>query len=329
VKGRVIRRKPGEEEPVAEEVALEAPPRPEPVLAKKAPREELDLEELDALARMDPADFEALYGEDVGTGPASLSSGDLVTGRITRVGDMEVFVDVGARAEGLIERMEFTDPQVGDEIQAMVVAADETGVLLTMQISGDAAQDLLDNAQKAGVPVEGTVTARNKGGYDVTIGEVRAFCPLSQISRMPLSDPESVIGQTLPFKIIRTGDGDTVVSRRAIEEEEVAVQAARFWQVVREGQKLIGTVRNVQPFGTFVDVGGVDGLIPSRELGGEPPQLGDRIEVRVLQFDVREKKVTLSLRSSAQAAERKPSANEHHEGTLGTFADLLKGYKAD
>jgi small subunit ribosomal protein S1 len=126
----------------------------------------------------------------------------------------------------------------------------------------------LEQAFAHGIAVEGVVTGANKGGYDVQIGSVRAFCPGSQIDRRRIEGAEYV-GQRLRFRITKLDGGgrNVVVSRRQLLDEEAAEQAATVWAGLREGAVVTGRVTSLRDFGAFVDLGGVDGLIHVSELG--------------------------------------------------------------
>ncbi len=262
----------------------------------------LQTDDLMALVDMDPSELAALMDATVRGG--RLEVGDPVTGTITRVGRDTVFIDMGGKSEGQLDREELPDAVVGTEITAYVVHEDaESGVQLSTRLSGDAAAEHLEEAVRTGVPVEGLVVGTNPGGFDVRIGDVRAFCPRSMISRLPGTAAEDFVGQTLPFRVIEHEKGRTVVSRRVLQEEEVAERAESLWLELEVGQQHRGIVRNVQPFGFFVDIGGIDGLVPRREISwtnADPTdavRIGQKVEVAVLEIDHAAKRLTLSARA--------------------------------
>jgi small subunit ribosomal protein S1 len=280
--------------------------RPAPIRAGRTPSPDEvvtspRLSELEAIAGMGDMDMDALLSG--GTSAAAIPDvGQQIRGRVTRVGRTELFVDVGARVEAYIERQEFPDADVGDEVEAFVLAADDTGVMLSRRLSGQAAADFMEEAAASGVPVEGLVSSRNKGGYEVRIGSVRAFCPISQIARVPLADPDSVVGETLAFLITEMGD-KTVVSRRSLQEGDVEESRARFWDVASEGDIVQATITTVKPWGMFVDIDGVDARLPKREATWSDEDdittmfaRGQRIEVRISTLDRDVQKVTVSAR---------------------------------
>jgi small subunit ribosomal protein S1 len=303
---RTIRRRPGTPEdaepealPEPEAVAAPAPPPPPAVKREESPR--LSTDDLMALVDMDPRELAALMDQNLRT--TQLEEGMRVTGRIARVGRDELFVELGGKAEGQLDLSEAPNAKAGDEITAFVVSIDEDGVQLSMKLSGSAAAEHLDQAKETKVPVEGKVMSRNAGGFEVRIGGARAFCPMSHISRLPEVDLDAFVGQTLPFRVLETGD-KIVVSRRVIQEEEMAVKAGELWSRLELGQEYRGVVRNVLAFGAFVDIGGVEGLVPRREISwagnAEPSaalRAGQALEVRVIALDPENRKLTLSARA--------------------------------
>jgi len=272
------------------------PPASPAVPAAPAPR--LDSEDLQALMAMDPADLAALM--DGAVDRAQHEVGAQVSGTVTRVGHDDIFVDIGGKSEGVLPRSEMPGVVAGQTVSAFVLSMGHEGVKLSTKLSGAAAAEHLEDARESGIPVEGRVISSNPGGFEVRVGGVRAFCPRSMISRLPASDPEDFVGSTLKFKVIETGD-KVVVSRRALEEAEAEAAAAELWTTLEVGQRFEGTVRNVQSFGVFVDIGGVDGLVPRRELGWgdvDPTiyAVGQRLQVEVLEVNRDTRKLTFSSR---------------------------------
>ncbi|MEM6925370.1 MAG: S1 RNA-binding domain-containing protein, partial [Myxococcota bacterium] len=195
------------------------------------------------------------------------------------------------------------DAKPGDEVTAFVIRADDSMVLLTTKLTGAAAAEHLADAQAAGLPVEGKVESRNKGGFTVRVGPVRAFVPASQMSKQQGVDPDAYLGQTLQFEVIEAGDR-VVLSRRALQEKEAEEKARELWPTLQEGQSHRGLVTSVQPFGFFVDIGGIDGLVPRSEIGwgrvDDPRQavkVGQAVEVVVLAVDLTARKLTLSAKA--------------------------------
>jgi small subunit ribosomal protein S1 len=253
----------------------------------------------------DDEDFASLFAESEKTTKRErrISAGDVVCGRVIAVGATSAFVAIGGKAEAAIDVSEFRDPQtgevalkVGDELEATVVDdGTRSGTLLLKRVAGRGGHvpGELEQAFANGIPVEGLVSGENKGGYDVQIGSVRAFCPGSQIDRRR-SPGAQYVGQRFRFRITKLDPNgrNVVVSRRQLQEEEAAEQAAVVWSQLREGAVVTGTVTSLREFGAFVDLGGVDGLIHVSELGharvanpAEVLQVGQQVEVKVVKIE--------------------------------------------
>src|SRR6201995_4887593 len=180
-------------------------------------------------------DFAALFAESERGKPKAAKRpkvGDQVTGKIISVGKDAVFVDVGGKAEGVLDRGEVSDSdnkllvKIGDTIEARVVG--DAGGTLTLRVKlgrGPQASAELQQAQELGIPVEGLVTEVIKGGVAVDVAGVRGFCPASQIDVRFVEDLTVYVGQKLTFKITRYEPRNLVLSRRALLEEENAKRA--------------------------------------------------------------------------------------------------------
>ena len=257
------------------------------------------------MADRDDEDFAALLeaSERTQTRERRIAAGDVVRGRVIAVGASTAFVAVGGKAEAAIDVGEFRDPATGevhlregDEIEATVVDdGSRSGSIVLKRVAGRGGHlpGELEQAYAHGIAIEGLVTGENKGGYDVQVGGVRAFCPGSQIDRRRVEGAQYV-GQRLQFRITKldAGGRNVVVSRRDVLEEEAAARAAAVWADLREGAVVTGTVTSLRDFGAFVDLGGVDGLIHVSELGharaGHPSEVlavGQRVEVKVVKLE--------------------------------------------
>lgn len=276
-----------------------------PKTTAETPMARLDPQQLLDIAGMDPDEIARLVNESM-QGPL-IQVGDRARGRVTRLGSADIFIDLGGKSEATMPRDEWPEATLGEDFDGWVAGVDENGISVTKKLSGNAASAALDAAKITGAPLEGKVMSRNAGGFEVRIGGERAFCPTSHMSRLREVDMDAYVGQTLMFKVLETGE-KTVVSRRAIQDEEVKGKADAFWAKVEVGQTYTGTIRNVQSFGAFVDVGGVDGLVPRREIGwvrGADPtevlQVGQKLEVHVLDIDFTARKLTFSAKDPGQS----------------------------
>ena len=275
------------------------------------------------MAPSEEEDFAALFAASETERPRTrrIAAGDVVRGRVIAVGATAAFVAVGAKAEATIDLGEFRDPETGevqlkegDEIEATVVDdGARSGSIVLRRVAGRGGHlpGEIEQAYAHGIAIEGLVTGENKGGYDVQIGGVRAFCPGSQIDRRR-TEGAQYVGQRLRFRItkLEAGGRNVVVSRRQLLEDEAAAQAAAVWADLRVGAVVTGTVSSLRDFGAFVDLGGVDGLVHVSELGhGRPShpsevlQLGQRVDAQVVKLEPDPKggrgRVGLSLRALA------------------------------
>ena len=232
-----------------------------------------------------------------------ISVGDVVRGRVIAVGQAAAFVAIGGKGEATIDLAEFRNPEtgevalaVGDQIEATVVddgsGAGSVVLKRTLGRGGHVPAEL-EQAMAHRIPVEGVVTGENKGGFDVQLGAVRAFCPASQIDRRR-GESAQYIGQRLRFRVtkIEGGGRNVVVSRRDLLEEEAAALAAQTWERLHVGAVLQGTVTSLRDFGAFVDLGGVEGMIHVSELGhgrvGHPSEVlkvGQVVDVQVVKLE--------------------------------------------
>ena len=291
-------------------------------------------------------DFASLLAEFDGTQKQSRAHrgpqvGDAVKGRVLSIGAEAVFVDLGGKAEAMIEREELTDAngavtvKVGDTIEARVVdLGGRTGCIQLRKAMGMArgaeAKTELVQAHEHRFPVEGLVTGVVKGGVEVQIAGVRGFCPAGQLDLRFVEDPAVFVGQRLPFRITRLENGrngqlNVVLSRRALLAEEAEVRAAELRGRLEVGAVLSGTVTTIKEYGAFVDLGGIEGMLHISELGfqrvGHPSEVlsvGQPVQVQVTKLEKtkdpkRPEKISLSLK----ALEKDPWAEASARYTEG------------
>ena len=276
-------------------------------------------------------DFAAMLAETERGAPKAKKRprvGDQITGKVISVSKDTVFVDVGGKAEGALERAQVTDPEgkllvkIGDTVEARVVA--DAGGALTLRVKlgrGPEARGELQQAQELGIPVEGTVTEVIKGGVSVDVAGVRGFCPASQIDVRFVDDLTTYIGQKLLFRITRYEPRNLVLSRRALLEEDNAKRAIETRKKLEPGAVLRGKVVGFKPFGAFIDLGGIEGMLHVSELGYarvEKPEdilsLGQEVEVAVLKIEPAVKgdkageRISLSLKALASDPWRETAA---------------------
>ena len=223
-----------------------------------------------------------------------VKQGDKVTGTVIDVTDDSVFVNVGVKIDGIMDRKDFIDNEgnltvkVGDEVEAYVTKATSQEIVLSRSMNG-AGMAAIENAKDAGIPVEGRVIDACKGGYHVEILGKTAFCPGSQ---MAAGEPESLPGQTFQFLITRVESRgrNIVVSHRALVDREREASLEKFLSEVKEGDIIEGKVTRLAPFGAFVEVApAVEGMIHLSELSwsrvvkaDEAVSVGQEVKVKLL-----------------------------------------------
>lgn len=266
------------------------------------------------------AEFDSRGGRD---GRREAQPGDTVRGRVTRIGQDSVIVEIdGGAAEGMIDLDQLRDSEgaltvkVGDEIEARVVETmgkQGSLVLRKAMARGPEAKAELAQAAQLGLAVEGTITAVNKGGVEVTVAGVRGFCPISQIELRHVEDANAYVGKKFQFRITRYDvdrrGANLVVSRRALLEEEARGRAEKIRARLVPGAVLPGVVVAIKDFGAFIDLGGVEGMLHASELGfsrgarpSEVLSIGQRLDVQILKIEKtddpkRPERISLSLKS--------------------------------
>jgi small subunit ribosomal protein S1 len=259
----------------------------------------------------DDEDFATMFEASVKA--KRFETGQTLAGTIVAIGPEGAFVDVGGKGEATIEIAELKDDDgnlevaVGDRIQATVVSTAGGLTLSRKLVRGAATQRQLESAFRAGLPVEGKVEREVKGGYEVRIARQRAFCPFSQIDTVR-TEPSAHLGRVYEFRIVEYSEGgkNLVVSRRALLEEAQRESAAETRRSIVAGAVMTGRVTSVRPFGAFVDLGGVQGLLHVSEMGwsrvSDPADIvkpGEEVVVKVLRVDEDKQKISLGLKQLA------------------------------
>lgn len=313
-------------------------------------------------------DFAAMFAEYEAANKGKrrvppVQPGDRVRGKVTSVGRDTVFVELDdGRGEGMIDGAELRDAdglvtiKVGDAIEATVVEGGGRGepMVLRRQLaraSGAQAPAELARAFELGLPVEGTISAVNKGGVDVTVAGVRGFCPISQLDTRRTEDASGMVGQKLMFRITKYEEDrrgpNLVLSRRALLEEEARSRAVETRTKLHVGAVLPGVVSGLKDFGAFIDLGGIEGMLHVSEIGfsrvtrpADVLAIGQPVTVQVIRIEKRDdpnrpEQVALSLKALAadpweEAAARFP-AGTRVAGTVtrvepfGAFVELAPG----
>ena len=245
--------------------------------------------------------FAELFEADPTTPTREFRPGDAVAGEVVKISGGNIFIDLGGKSEGVAEATEFLDKEgnltvkVGDRLEIKVASVtDVIELSKALKVRGSQALDVLRDARANMLPVEGRVAAVTKGGLEVNISGVRAFCPISQIDLGYCENPEVHIGSRYTFRILefRERGRNIVVSRRALLEEERERIARETLADLKPGAELEGEVTRVADFGAFVDIGGVDGMVHISEMAhhrlrhpSELVQVGQKVKVVVTEYE--------------------------------------------
>jgi len=260
----------------------------------------------------DMNDFSAMF-EGSFKEEKSIETGSPVKGRVVAWDNDSIFLDIGTRMEAVLDRGPFQNsmgrlPKEGEEIQAMVIGRKHGMVQCAMELTRlDKQQDsdgpdLVAEAYRQGFPVEGRITGVNKGGFDVDIFGKRAFCPFSQMELQRIDNAEGYIDKTLSFQISEYAESgrNIIVSRRDLLKADADKQRIKAWDKLTEGTVVKGTVSSVKPYGAFIDLGGIQGLLHVSEMSfdkvNDPAELfkeGDEVEVEIMELDQTAERIRL------------------------------------
>src|SRR5689334_20312714 len=280
----------------------------------------------------------------------SLGEGEIVRGTILAITDNEVLVDVGFKSEGVINLQEFTNRdeiKVGDEVEVFLEKMEnQDGLVVLSKQRADFVRvwDRVKAAADAGELVEGKLVRKIKGGVVVDLYGVAAFRPGSQMALRQVQNVDALLGQSVNVKIIKLNKRrrNIVVSRRAVLEEERERMKANVLKDLAKDQVREGVVKNITDFGAFVDLGGIDGLLHITDMSwgrvshpSEIVKIGDKITVKVLNFDPEKERISLGLKQLTpypwEGVEAKYPVGTRVKGKVvsitdyGAFVELEKG----
>lgn len=276
--------------------------------------DELDAELEAAMSGFDPSTFEVASPRPKRADRAPTPKGQrgqegrpgARTGRVIGVRGRSVFIDLGGKSEGVIpvEQFEGELPAPGSDIEIIVDHFDRSEGIVHLRLKGAAIEANWDNLRE-GVIVEARVTKAIKGGVEVDVDGIRGFMPISQIDLNRVEDASDYINQKVKAVVTEANqrEKNLVISRRDLLERERAELREKTWATLEEGQIREGVVRSVKDFGAFVDIGGVDGLLPIGEMSWarvakveDLIRPGDQVKVQVLRINPTERKVTFGLK---------------------------------
>ena len=269
-----------------------------------------------AVNDLDDEALAAAYSASVVT----VEEGTMVVGRVVRIDNDEVLIDIGFKSEGVIPSRELSirndaDPgdvvAIDEEVEALVLQKeDKEGrlILSKKRAQYERAWGNVEEVKAAGGVVSGTVIEVVKGGLIVDIG-LRGFLPASLVDLRRVRDLQPFVGSKVEAKIIELDKNrnNVVLSRRAWLEETQKEQREEFLDNLKPGEVRRGVVSSVVPFGAFIDLGGMDGLVHVSELSwrhvdhpSSVVSVGDEVEVQVLEVDPSRERISLSLKATQQ-----------------------------
>ncbi len=296
------------------------------------------------------SEFEKLL-ESTFPGNVSLQSGELVEAEIVAISGDCIFLQLDGKSEGQLDTAEMIDKngnltvKEGDTIKAYFLSSQNGIKQFTTRISGDKAEKaVLENAFESEIPIEGIVEKEIKGGYEIKIGDSRAFCPHSHIGLQRIENPESYIGKHLTFKILEYSENgrNILVSNRIILKEEQQNKIEVLKKSLHEDMNVKGTIKSIQSFGAFVDIGGVQALLPISEISRsrvddihQSLSLGQEIEAAVIKLDWKNERISVSMKKLLadpwDEAKTRYKIGSNHAGTIvritnfGAFVSLEPG----
>ena len=255
--------------------------------------------------------------------------------RVVAVDRQGVLVELGGKDQGVVPLEQFEEePTVGTEIELEVVRYDSAEDLWVLSRQGAVQRATWDDLEE-GQLVAAFVEKSNKGGLEVRFGGVQAFMPISQISIYRVEDPGDFVGKKLPCQIVEVNRREkrVIVSARAVMELEAEKAREKLLAELAEGDVREGVVRQVMPYGAFVDIGGVDGLVHVSQMSyarvADPNELvqpGQTVQVKVLKIDSESNRISLGMKQVApdpwESVEAKYPPGSLATGTITSLADF-------
>ena len=272
----------------------------------------------------------------------------IVSGRVVDITDKGIFVDIGFKSEGMVMKDEFAEiPDINDEIKVYIKSfEDSKGNFVLSKQKADFEvkwQELRQIFEDDGL-VQGKIIKRIKGGMIVELGGVQGFLPGSQIEVYTVADFDKYIDLECDFKIVKFNEirRNIVLSRKELLNDEMKEKRQEILSQMEVGMILEGIVKNVTEFGAFVDLGGIDGLLHITDITwgrinhpSERISLGEKIKVKVIDFDVKNIKISLGMKQLEEnpwsKIESKYSEGTKVEGKVvnlmnyGLFLELEEG----
>lgn len=298
----------------------------------------------------DANELEKMYEQSF-SGMGFFKPGQAVKTEVVSISKDCVFLQLNGKSEGILDRDELTDKEgnltvkVGDPLRVFFLNAENGEMRFTTRISGETAgAGMLEEAYREKIPVEGLVEKEIKGGFEIKIGAFRAFCPYSKMGEKRSDNPAEYIGKHLSFKIQEYKDNgrSIIVSNRVIHEEARQERLEALKTTLKEGMVVTGSITSIQSFGAFVDLGGVQALLPVSEISRSRVEdiqallsVGQEIQASILKIDWPSERISLSMKSLLadpwdMAMEKYPEGSKHTGKVIrladfGAFVSLEPG----
>ena len=243
-----------------------------------------------------------------------MKPGAVIQAEVIDVGGDFVTVNAGLKSEAEIPASQFKDAEgnvsvnIGDHVDVAIEAVEDgfgNTRLSREKARREKSWEILEQAFENQSVVTGRLTGKVKGGFTVSIDEVRAFLPGSLVDVRPVTDSAYLEHKELEFKVIKLDRprNNVVVSRRAVVEKELQAERSQLLESLEEGQVVRGMVKNLTDYGAFVNLGGLDGLLHITDIAwrrvkhpSEVLEVGQEIDVRVLKFDRERNRVSLGVK---------------------------------
>lgn len=239
-----------------------------------------------------------------------VKEGEIVRGSLVSFDAKEVVVDIGFKSEGFVPIEEFRNPEdltIGRQVDVFVESIeDENGRLVLSRAKAEKMKGWLKLGEEIneGDQVEGRVVKQVKGGFIVDVEGIEAFLPMS-LSAFKGVPSESTISNKYMFQVAKLNRQrrNLILSRREVVQKERDEVRDKLWAKLEKGQRRSGAVKGITDFGAFIDLGGVDGLLHITDMSwtrinhpSEIVNVGDKLEVLILDFDKNNSKVSLGLK---------------------------------
>jgi small subunit ribosomal protein S1 len=297
----------------AQPASGEAAPESAAAAAVLEPSVESSADASDADGEFSMEDFGKILAEHEQSHRSEISEGEVVKGRVVKISDQNVIIDVGFKSEGIVAIGEFKDGEhitinPGDEVDVYVKQLENSEGYVELS-RADAVRmqswEQIEQAYKQGTNIIARVTDRIKGGLRVDVGGIQAFLPGSQVDVRPVRNLDSFRNKEIEVRVLKVNKkrGNIVLSRKIVLEEMINGKKSETLKNLEEGIIVEGQVKNITEYGAFIDLGGLDGLLHITDMSwgriqnpNELFKVGENIQVKVLKFDRDKERVSLGYK---------------------------------